>query len=558
MDQQPQQESISRYSYLFVAIISVIQTIVIWLSTDSSIQIESEYSHKLIYLPLLLAVFVPSVISYLITHARSATFYINILITIIFTTWIAIWQARHDELSTHSSLFIPFSTLTILFFFLLPWMQMRQSVGTWKINYSCLISFYIKNTFLAIFASTIAGLVVTINYLASFLFQVVNLDTLSDILSSKLAVWALLALSFNISLVFLRSTFDLQLGKFVSYIARFFLITLNVIAIIFMVGFLISQITGLTLVGLGSSGMLWFLILNIVLINLVYGDGSTQYQFFSWLNPFVLFSILLLNFFSLLAVYGILIRVEQYSWSINRLYAFTVALFIAAIVLAYSIAVIRKKTGWMLSLGSINKVGLLGLIAIILLINSPIADFKRITLNSLLIGIENGRIKINSMLAYDLTDLGPNGQKALEKLKSNPEYKKAFEVNTYDTDQPEKSLKEVLVLAKNSIPLPESWWTKRNKDSVWYCTARYDPYHCLGFVADVNQDGQNDVVMCYSPTEGSNFECLIWQETESEWAVADRQASQYNSTEERDDAWKKLLDGQFNLTPKEWRQITPQ
>lgn len=164
----------------------------------------------------------------------------------------------------------------------------------------------------------------------------------------------------------------------------------------------------------------------------------------------------------------------------------------------------------MISLGSINKVGLLGLIVIILLINSPIADFKRITLNSILISIENGKVKINSMLAYDLTDLGPNSQKALEKLKLNPEYKKAFEFNTYATDKPEKSLKKALILAKNSLPLPESWWAKENKDSAWYCTARYDPYHCLGFVADINQDNQNDVVMCYSPAEDSNFECVIW------------------------------------------------
>lgn len=434
---------------------------------------------------------------------------------------------------------------------------MRQLEKTWKIDYACLMGFYIKNTLLGILASAIGGLLVTLILLANFLFKIVNLSSLSQLLSNDLTLWAGFTLGFNIGLIFLRSTFELQLAKFISYIARFFLIILHVIAVVFVIGFVFSYFTGMNAAGLGSAAMLWFLILNIVLINLVYGDGTQQHQFSAWLNPFVLLSILLLNFFSLLSIYGILARVNQYSWSIERLYAFTIALFLAIIIFAYSIAVLRKRTHWALSLGTINKFGLLGLIATILVINSPIADFKRITLNSILSGIENGKIKVDSMLAYDLDELGPNGQQALEKIKSNPEYKKSLESSFYG-DEPRKSLEDILVVAKNSTELPESWWNMEDKENEYYCTSLYNSYDCLGFVTDANQDGQNEVVMCYTSADSYRFDCLIWQEKNNQWSIADRQANQYLSVEARNKAWQKLLDGKFDLKPKEWQQIIPQ
>ncbi|MFV8208550.1 DUF4153 domain-containing protein, partial [Enterobacter cloacae complex sp.6701988] len=94
-------------------------------------------------------------------------------------------------------------------------------------------------------------------------------------------------------------------------------------------GLAISLFTGVhyTASELGSGTMLCFVILNVIFINALYGDGSTQFQFKAIINGFVLISIVLLNAFSALSLYGILVRVNQYSWSVSRLYAFAIALF---------------------------------------------------------------------------------------------------------------------------------------------------------------------------------------------------------------------------------------
>ena len=555
MVQQLQRESIRVYSYLIVAILSIVQGIVIYASMDYSIRVTSEFGPAFVYLPMILAIYVPSIVSYLITNAKSVAFYINVFIAIALTSWITIWNALGVESASDATPLVAFITLTVLFFFLLPWMQMRQMTGSWKIDYSCLMGFYVKNTFLGILASFIGGLPIAIIKLASFLFSIVNLSYLSNLLDSEMIYWIGFTLGFNISLVFLRSVLDIQLSNFASYIARFFLPLLNIVAIIFLVGLVISIVSGMPSTGLGSGTMLCFIVLNIVFINFVYGDGSSQYKFPSWLNNFVLISILLLNALSVLSLYGIFTRVNQYSWSVGRLYAFTIALFLTLIILAYSIAILRKKQLWMLSLGNINKVGLLGLIVIILAINSPIVDFKTITVNSLIAGIENGKIKIDSSLAYDFKSLGTKGKEAFNTLNENPEYKKLFNTNPYSEEKP-KSLQEVLIVAKGSPAIPTSWFAMENQiNSAWYCTSYYSQYDCLGFMADVNQDGKNDIVMCYSYPSSSSFECGVWQETTDAWAQVDTQANSFDTTQERDEVWNKLLEGQFKLTTKSWLQI---
>ncbi|WP_272668946.1 DUF4153 domain-containing protein [Providencia sp. PROV151] len=529
MGQQLERDAIRGYSYFIIVILAVMQGIVITATTDYAIRIESQLSTTTLYLPILLAIFVPSAISYLITNAKSGIFYLNIVVIIGLIFWLNYWHAQDFKNPADTDPFFAFITLTVLFFFMLPWMQLWQVTRTWKIDYGCLMGLYIKNTFLGVLAAAIGGLLTLIIKIASFLFDIVNLNFLSEALDNDVIYWVSFALGFNVSLVFLRATLNVQLSNFASFIARFFLPLLNIVAVIFLGGFVVSYFSGLSSTNLGSAVMLWFLILNLIFINFVYGDGTNQYQYRTGLNGFVLVSIILLNAFSVLSLYGILVRVNQYSWSVERLYAFTIALFLFVLVFAYSIAIIYKRSAWMSYLGFINKAGILSLIAIILVINSPIADFKRITLNSILAGVENGKIKVNSSLAYDLKQLGEKGQQAFEQLNNNPEYQKLFQTSPYEEEQ-RKPLKSVLIQAKNSPTIPDNWFDLgENLSSAWYCTSQYDPYPCVGFMADVNQNNQNDVVMCYSYPSSSSIDCNIWQQTEQSWELMDTQTRTFNT-----------------------------
>ncbi|WP_265497252.1 DUF7057 domain-containing protein [Providencia rustigianii] len=558
MDPQTQKEPISRLAYVIISILAIIQGIIITANLDYSTRTSIELSPTLAYLPLILAIFVPSVISFLITNAKQSAFYLNIILVIVLACWINTWQSVDLEYSSSRDPFLVGVTLTVLIFFLLPWMQNYQATGTWKANYGCLVGYYFRNTLFGITSCAIGGLLALIVKQASFLFSIVNLSALSHLLDSEYTLWVAFLLGFNISLLFLRAKLVMQLNNIVRYFSLFFLPLLSVVAIIFLIGFVISLATNVRFTSseLGSGTMLGFIILNVIFINAVYGDGTHRHQFGVIFNSFVLTSIVLLNAFSALSLYGILVRVNQYSWSVSRLYAFTIAIFLALIILSYSIAILRKRQSWSLSLGSINKVAISSLIGIILIINSPIANFEKITVNSMMSAIEQGKIKINRTLGYDLENLGKRGQDALAKLNQNPEYQMLLKTSDYSPEN-QKLLKDVLVMAKNSKPIPQSWFSMGDDISgSWYCTNYYSPQSCLGFMADVNQDGHDDIVMCHSEAEISNYECIIWQSTADTWNVIEEQITHFDDIPSKKAAWDKLLNGQYQLKPKAWLEIT--
>lgn len=76
-------------------------------------------------------------------------------------------------------------------------------------------------------------------------------------------------------------------------------------------------------------------------------------------------------------------------------------------------------------------------------------------------------------------------------------------------------------------------------------------------MADVNQNNQDDVVMCYSYPSSSSIDCNIWQQTEQTWELMDTQTRSFNTMKEKDQAWDNLLKGNYRLKPKEWLMIDP-
>lgn len=123
MGQQLERDAIRGYSYFIIVIFAVIQGIVITATTDYSTRLESQLSATTLYLPILLAIFVPSAISYLITNAKSAIFYLNIAVIIGLIFWLNYWHAQDFLNPADADPFFAFITLTVLLFFILPWMQ---------------------------------------------------------------------------------------------------------------------------------------------------------------------------------------------------------------------------------------------------------------------------------------------------------------------------------------------------------------------------------------------------------------------------------------------------
>lgn len=556
----------SRFIYFIVIVVALLQGLTLNATSDYLIRSSWQIQGSLVWLPMLLALFVPSVFSYLINRFSSAALWAGLLLTVILCVWMNYWYLSEATAGHTRELSSLIPLLVLLFWLILPWLQQRQSSGSWNPDYALLTEQYVRNTVLGALAGLIGLLVMGVLFLAVYLFRIVNLTFLSDWLDDSLYYWMSFCLGFNISLVFIQSAFSFSTGKIAGYVARVLLPLLTIIGVIAAGGLLLSVLTGVRVSGLGSFTMIWFVALNIILLNLVYGNACVP-RFRSWLNGVVLAGVLLLNIFSLSSVYGILVRVNQYSWSMDRLYGFSIALFLAVVVLAYSAVLLWKRSRWAVLLGPVNKAGLLTLMAVILVISSPLADFKQITANSILAGIENGRIKVTSDIRYTLERLGQRGEAVLAVLNDNPEYRKALTYSSYDQDN-RRTLREVMLTVPGSPPLPESWWEgKPDVTRSWFCTESSANGECLGFMADADGDGQDDALVCVSGYSDLSFYCQIWQQTievtdgqpdKQVWQERDYQDIQYASEEEKLAAWAALKAGHYSLKPKVWMMVTPE
>lgn len=556
----------SRFVYVIVIVVALLQGLTLNATSDYLIRSSWQVPGSLVWLPMLLALFVPSVFSYLINRFSSAALWAGLLLTAVLCVWMNFWYLSEATAGHTRELSSLIPLMVLLFWLILPWFQLRQLSGSWNPDYVLLTEQYVRNTVLGALAGLIGLLVMGMLFLAVYLFRIVNLEFLSDWLNDSLYFWMSFCLGFNISLVFIRTVFTFSTGKIAGYVARVLLPLLTMIGVIAAGGLLLSVVTGVRVSGLGSFTMIWFVSLNILLLNLVYGNECVP-RFRSWLNGLVLAGVLLLNVFSLLSVYGILVRVNQYSWSIDRLYGFCIALFLAVVVLAYSVVLLWKRSGWAVLLGPVNKAGLLTLMAIILVISSPLADFKQITANSILAGIEKGRIKVTSDIRYTLEGLGKRGEAALAVLNENPEYSKALTYSSYDQDN-RRTLREVMLTVAGSPALPESWWEgKYDVTRAWFCTESSAGGECLGFMADADGDGQDDALVCVSGYSDLSFYCQIWQQAtevtdgqpdKQVWEERDYQDIQYASEEEKQAAWAALKAGHYSLKPKVWMMVVPE
>ncbi|MBA5807208.1 DUF4153 domain-containing protein [Morganella morganii] len=556
----------SRFVYFIVIVVALLQGLTLNATSDYLIRSSWQLPGSLVWLPMLLAMFVPTVFSYLISRFSSAALWTGLVLTAALCVWMNYWYLSEATAGHTRELSSLIPLLVLLFWLILPWFQLWQSSGSRNPDYALLTEQYVRNTVLGALAGLIGLLVMGMLHLAVYLFRIVNLEFLSGWLDDSLYYWISFCLGFNVSLVFVRSVFSFSTGKIAGYVARVLLPLLTVIGVIAAGGLLLSVVTGVRVSGLGSFTMIWFVALNIILLNLVYGNECVP-RFRSWLSGLVLAGVLLLNVFSLSSVYGILVRVNQYSWSMDRLYGFSIALFLAVVVLAYSVALLWKRSGWAELLGPVNKAGLLTLMAVILVISSPLADFKQITANSILAGIEKGRIKVTSDIRYTLEGLGKRGEAVLTVLNDNPEYRKALTYSSYDQDN-RRTLQEVLLTVPGSPELPESWWEgKPDVTRSWFCTETSANGECLGFMADADGDGQDEAVVCITGYSDTSLYCQIWQQTteaaEGEpdklvWTESDYQDIQYASEADQQAAWAALKAGHYSLKPKKWMMVTPE
>jgi len=239
-------------------------------------------------------------------------------------------------------------------------------------------------------------------------------------------------------------------------LARALLPFVALLALLFLAVVLLKGPEALWQTRRAASLLLWLVLAVVVLANGVYQDGSMAARYPRWLQRFVSAGLLSLPAHAGLAIWAIALRVAQHGWTPERLTATLVAVILALHALLLAWAVWPARDGrWLGRLSAGNPLLAAVVVVLLLLSQSPLLDFRAITVNSQLARLERGELRSDGCLradgygwvrsepaakagdkpqrdCFDLRlftrELGRPGRVALEQLKADPRHagNKAF------------------------------------------------------------------------------------------------------------------------------------
>jgi Domain of unknown function (DUF4153) len=170
-----------------------------------------------------------------------------------------------------------------------------------------------------------------------------------------------------------------------------------------------------------ASILLWACAITLFLLNAAYKDGDS-----SNLPPAVLrwagrVAGPTMAALALIGSYAIYLRVQQYGWTPDRVLSSAVALIAVVYSLGYTYASVRRGV-WLVALQKVNVSASLVILAILLLLLTPIADPERVSVSSQMTRLARGAVS-PSRFDYQFLrfDGGRFGTNALARLATGPD-----------------------------------------------------------------------------------------------------------------------------------------
>lgn len=577
---------------ILIIIACLIQGALLYLSNDFSTQ-EWRLDHKtpLLYV-LVLSLSLPLVFVLSVNTLRNKTLWKALLayavIFIAMTTWVNWNDVGLRDYGTGILATFYFSLAAIIFV-TLPWLQVRIEKPNLPVNYPDLHDAIWKNTITVVLTLLIAGLMWGILSLGAGLFKLIGIDFFYN-LFFKHQIFTYLANSLVLAIGVLicrtNSKLIITVRKLLSLVVKGLLPLLSFFALIFIFSLPFTGINTLAKQWSSATTLLTTMsLLLALLVNAVYlsADNAEQKPYPKIIRYIINGSLLALPIYAILSTYYLGLRIVQYGWTPERLWAAVVVGLSLCLSLAYATAVVRKNTIWLHSLGNINKKMMCLIAAILILCNSPIIDPYRISVNDQMQRYATGKISPDNLDLIMLRfDAGRRGNDALQALRhdakfiSDPARKLNLEkilIQTnrwggYDDDDNkqktsiftvERARKNIL-LATGVTPPDSSWWASLSENN-YQAERMSDCYllanSCVLTTLDLNADGKPEPILCSFSAPQAPF-CQVYALSEGKWVVISRMDfDEYLAQNKSDSAKLKslILNGQLKTKPKEWRDI---
>jgi len=239
----------------------------------------------------------------------------------------------------------------------------------------------------------------------------------------------------------------------------------------------------------------------LILFNMVFSTKEPKLSpVLTWI---VKIALGLLVIYGLLSVYSVVIRIDQYGLTVGRLFAIALSVLLLGLNLAYVFCLTIKYKVWLDCLHKVNVGFAVLLFIVIVLINSPLLDFRKISVDSQLARIDDGLIDVLELDGnyFDRHLLRP-GYLALLALEQEykdeyPDLIKLITRNSWDQTKEDnvKLIYDNLNVYGESEIAPERYTELIDRMASGYYLRDYTSsvFHLL--IKDLNQDTQPEYIM---------------------------------------------------------------
>ena len=294
-----------------------------------------------------------------------------------------------------------------------------QRQVTEALGYEPLFLFSWRNLVVGALSLAFLGGVILMYLLWAALFNEIGIGFFKELFGEIWFVALLGALSFGSGVIVFRGLTDVvdSISRLLSGIIKLLLPFLLVMTVVFLVAL---PFTGLEILWSTNQGTLLLMVLTFILLlclNAVYQTGAGSSPYPSWLHHAITGALFTLPVFSALSFYGLYARLDQYAWTVVRYWAFVVWLTLCLFSFGYVLAVIKRRAAWPTMMASVNSILGVFVIVVLLLSNSPVLDFRKLSLASQMHRLTSGAVSPEDFDdQYLRAELARPGYLALQEL----------------------------------------------------------------------------------------------------------------------------------------------
>lgn len=453
-------------------------------------------------------------------------------------------------------------SMAIAHFILLPFVQVWREHGR-ALPYPALFHYAWDNALTLAATGFFIGVAWLILVLWAALFNMVGVAFFRELFVKPIFIYPVTGLFAGVGIVLARH----QAGALQAVLrvclalGRALLPLIAILALVFLPTLLVTGLQPLWNTGHATALLLALVFGTVTLVNSVLHDGTGIASYQPALRRLMGVALLTLPVYAVLAMVALGLRVSQYAWSVERLWAALAVLVATAYAFAYALSFVLprrgERFGW---LAPANTAVALLVAALLLATQSPLLDLRSITVASQL--ARHGDDLDALDLAYFRFSLARPGNEALAALAEDPRVKASPELaekvavvreatNRWQAAHPPPRLPSDVAVIPAGTVLPEGLLEFANgRPGTRRAFANLGcEKDCIFVAVDLSGGPEPEWVLMAAETTNWAHRPILGRR-DGEWAVVGHLQGALDK-----EAVAALQDGNVRVAAPEWRDV---